>query len=120
MKLSASIFSAIFVLVFGLLHIQPAFLKYEGKKEQGCVKAKKTTCPKKCPMQKPSPEKKDCNNNGCNPFVPCATGACCYLVENIFTYSPATIVLTKKMAPFNDNRVSGHLSECWHPPEVIS
>jgi hypothetical protein len=124
MKVNASIFSAVFVLVVGLLHIQPLFLNYEGKTEQRCTKTPEPVCAKKsrCPMQQqaPSPEEKDCDNNGCNPFVPCSMGACCYLVESMFTYSLTTIVSTQKIALFNDNRISDRLSECWHPPEFVS
>jgi hypothetical protein len=122
MKVSASIFSAVFVLVVGVLHIQPLFLDYEGDTEQTCAQSKKPVCAKKskCPMPAPSPEKEDCNSNGCNPFVPCSMGACCYLVENIFACTHPTIVSSKRIALFNDNRISDRLSECWHPPEAIS
>jgi hypothetical protein len=120
MKASAYIFSAIFLLVFGLLHLQPLFGNRGVKEEQSCAKTK-------CQKQKPVGEKKDCPGEekgcpiaACNPFVPCAMSSCCYVVENFFSHNPFSIIKKQKLALFDDNTLQTTLSECWHPPEVIS
>ena len=120
MKASAYIFSAIFLLVFGGLHVQPLFSNSEVKKEQGCAKSK---CQKQmsCQKQTDSPAKeKDCADKGCNPFVPCSMGLCCYAVENFFSHTAISTVVKQKLPLFNDNTLVNTLSECWHPPERIS
>ena len=111
------IFSAIFVLVSSLLHVQPLFHQYEGNTEQSCSKSSKPSCNNSSSPEAPS---KDCSNKACNPFLPCSMGSCCYVAENMFNYSTATTISTKKIAPFNDNRILTKISECWHPPEAIS
>jgi hypothetical protein len=123
-----SIFSAAFILIFGFLHLQTLTIDYKGMmKENTCAKTQKTNCTKpvkpvcaksKCPLPVSSDEKEDCNSNGCNPFVPCNMGFCCYLVESIFTYSHISSLVKNKLVSQNDNRLSGSLSECWHPPEL--
>ena len=113
MRINSYIFSFTFILVFGLLHIQPLLPKAEVKKEKTCAKSK-------CSNQTPTEEKKDCQDDACNPFVPCATGPCCYLVENFFTYSTSTIVSGQNLSPRNDNRLLNRLAECWRPPKMIS
>jgi hypothetical protein len=120
MKTGAYIFSAIFLLVFSLLHIQPLFGNSETKKEQSCAKSK---CHKQMPCQKKSDssdEKNDCANRGCNPFVPCPMGSCCYVVENFFTHNAISFIKKQKLLLFDDNTLLNGLSKCWHPPEVIS
>jgi hypothetical protein len=120
MKASAYIFSAIFLLVFGSLHIQPLFGNAELKKEQGCAKSK---CHKQmsCQKQNDSSEKeKDCANKDCNPFVPCSMGSCCYVVENFFSHTAISVIIKQKLLLFDDNTLLNRLSECWHPPEVVS
>lgn len=120
MKLSAYIFSAIFLLVFGLLLMQPLFGNSEVKEEQACCKSK---CQKQMPCQKKkeSPAKENgCANKGCNPFILCPMGNCCYVVENFFSYTTISILEKQKFILFDDNSLSKTLSECWHPPEMIS
>ena len=121
------IFSAAFIAVFGLLQVQPVFFEMGITKDKSCAQPKKTCCAKtskpscsgsKCTPPKNSEKGKDCNN-GCNPFVPCAVGSCCYLVESFYSYSSSSIVAKQKLALINDNRISSGLSECWHPPELI-
>jgi hypothetical protein len=111
MKARTYIFSLFFLFLFGYLHLQP-LLKEEPKKETACAKSK---------CQKPKPcEKKEGCNEGCNPFVPCPMGSCCYLVESF--YFPTDIAANgkQKLALYNDNRIVNKLSECWHPPEAVS
>jgi len=128
-RLHIQVFCASFILVFGYLQVHPLFINYEMNKvhdsakvkESSCTKTKKTTCSRrKCPLPVSSDEKEDCNNNGCNPFVPCNMGFCCYLVENTFAYSIHAPASQNAFFHFNDNRIQNNLSECWHPPEIRS
>ena len=112
MKVSAYIFALSIVLLFGALHIQPLFNDYTIKKVQTCSRSK-------CPKQSPAKEGKN-TNNGCNPFVPCSIGSCCYVIESFFIYSSGTAAIGKKIAPVDDNRLLHSSSACWHPPEMIS
>jgi len=107
------------VITLAALHIQPLFINYEIKSEQ----VAKSTCHKQKSCQKkkdPLKEKKDCTNQGCNPFVPCSVGMCCYVVENFFTPSGILIYKKQKLTVIDDNTLSKGLSECWHPPESVS
>ena len=119
MKISAHIFSAAFILIFGLLNVQPLFINYRAEKAPMCAKSK---CHKKKMPAKNMGcgNERDCNNKACNPFLPCATGSCCYIVENFFTYTTISFAVKEKIALFNDNRLLNKLSECWHPPESVS
>jgi hypothetical protein len=131
MNLRSSIFSAGFMIIFAFLHVQPLLHNAEMKKGQTtCTKKpeKKPVCGKKtsCPMQKSS-EKKDekeksnnCDSQGCNPFTPCASSTCCYLVESFFPDTNTSVSAKQKYTPFNDNRLLNNLSECWQPPEPVS
>jgi hypothetical protein len=100
-------------LIFGVLYIQPFFPNHEFNQEQTCVKTK-------CTKEEPPRENEDCNDDGCNPFVPCPMGSCCYLVENFFFNAGLSIIGKQKIALFDDNRLLNKLSECWHPPERLS
>lgn len=127
MRTGVSIFSISFLLIFSVLHVEPLFHGRIVKNEQTASKTKKPTCSKakkpvctksKCPKKQSPKENNDCPNTGCNPFVPCAMGSCCYLVETAFSYSNSTTISKQKIALINDNRLLNNLSECWHPPEV--
>jgi hypothetical protein len=130
MRVKTHIFSVSFVLLFAFLHIHPLLAAYEVKnlrnevkKEKACAKSKKQGCAKsKCPKQKEKTqeEKDKCKDTGCNPFVPCSMGYCCYLVENFYSYTSASLVKKQKIALIDDNRLLNKLSECWHPPELLS
>ena len=132
MKIRLNIFSSAFIVIFAILQVQPVFQNYDvqgviaGRAAEpvkpSCPMKAKSTCSKnKCHKSKPDPnENKDCTNNGCNPFVPCSVGFCCYLVENFFSYSTYNVITRQKLSIFNDNRTSTGLSDCWHPPEMIS
>lgn len=113
MKADIRLFSAMLVLIFGLLHIQPLYTPQEDIEEITCTKSK-------CSKQEPTNEKKENAPNGCNPFVPCAMGVCCYVVENVDAHINISFVQKQKLPVFNDNTLLYSLSECWHPPEVLS
>src|SRR5829696_6211934 len=119
MKVSMYIFTGILFLVLGMLHVQPLFLNDEVQKEQTCAKSK---CQKQKPYQQKkdaSNEKKGCTNEGCNPFVPCSIGSCCYLIENFFSNTAFSIIKKQKLALHHDKALLKRISECWHPPEII-
>ena len=114
MRPSTYIFSLTLVIIFAGLHIEPLLAKHEVKKETGCARSK-------CPKQKPAPQQKQCPiSEGCNPFVPCPMGSCCYVTENYFTPSGIIIPNRNKLPLINDNRLQYRLSQCWHPPELSS
>jgi hypothetical protein len=112
MRLNTRIVSLYIVLLFAALHFQPLF--------NTCLPEKETTCSKsKCTKQSPD-EKDNTANKGCNPFVPCSMGSCCYVVENFFVYSNDLVQTKEKISPANDNRLSTGLSDFWQPPELVS
>lgn len=128
-RLHIQIFCTAFIVIFSCLQVQPLFINNEVSKVKAPVKSTETSCSKtqkpsctrsKCPLPISSEEKENCNNNGCNPFVPCDMGFCCYLVENAFAYSIHSLVSQKAFFHINDNRIQNNLSECWHPPEILS
>jgi len=111
-KIGAYIFCASSVVLFCFLNVQP--LLHVKKVEQ------QTSCHNKCPKSKDTDKEDDCSNQGCNPFVPCAMGSCCYLVENF--YSASNMLAPRKIKPrlFDDNTILTQPGECWHPPEALS
>ena len=111
------IFSIAFIIVFGFLHVQPLLEEYEVKTETTCAKKKKQGCAKSTQSKKPcNPQKKDCNK-GCNPFVPCSMGICCYIVEKGYSYAVTTFIANKKFSLITDNRFFSILNECCHHPD---
>lgn len=132
----------ILVVIWGLLMIQPVFGSFtNGAIKPSCTKTKpvKTTCKKSqaakppcskkiklvvgCSMNKCSKtttpeEKKDCEEQGCNPLMSCPAGN--FYVNNYSHFSLASQLVPKPKTPLvNDNRISKQLTECFHPPEII-
>src|SRR4026208_772835 len=109
MRIAASIM----LVLYMVLLFQPLFGSPRVEK-----KPVASSCCSKSKCQKPSPEseKKDCENNRCNPFMGCVSG-------NWFEVSISNIAITSPIVPevksflFNDNRILHNISECWHPPE---
>jgi len=126
------IFSAAFVAIFTALQVQPLFvdINVAGEVKGSCSQTMKPACTmnarpacsktKTDPVKQESDENGDCRDNACNPFVPCSLGFCCYLVENFISHLPAYTFNKPELLYFDDNRLSGNFSECWHPPEMIS
>ncbi len=110
-------FTGTLILLLGVLHVQPLYVHQKVRKQTICVSEcqKKKTCDKK---KSPERENRDCSD-GCNPFVPCPMGSCCYLVENIF-YERTLPIRKQKLPLFDDMTLFNAISECWHPPEMIS
>jgi hypothetical protein len=129
MSIRLKIFSTAFIGIFAFLQVLP-IIKVCSKEVKPVAVTKKSTCPKMkkpaCTMNtcslppKDSKENDDCGADGCNPFVPCSMGFCCYLVESIYTFPSSDILLKQNLTHFDDDRISSSLSECWHPPELIS
>jgi len=80
-----------------------------------CVNHHKSS-EKKCPLSGKN-EKKNlpCDNNGCNPFMPCSIGNFYIAVKLHFLSVPIDQSGINNI-PLNDNRTAKSLSECWHPP----
>jgi len=116
MKVWTHTFGVFLILVLGLLHVQPLFF-HAATKEQVCSKSK---CSKQKTSDKPkdSNEKGNCPSEGCNPFVQCPLGSCCYIVENLIPQGPIPAIKKQKLPLIDDNKLSNRISECWHPPEI--
>jgi hypothetical protein len=113
MKVRGYIFCVASSVLFCYLNVQPLLHHKD-------VEQKQTSCQSKCSKSKDTEKEDDCRNEGCNPFVPCYMGSCCYLVENF--YSASNILPAKKVKPglFDDNTILNKSGECWHPPETRS
>lgn len=109
-------FTVSLILLLGILHVQPLYVQQKVKKQTVCV----SKCQKKksCDKEKSSDGGGDFSQ-GCNPFVPCSIGNCCYLVENII-YEKTLPIQKQKLPLFDDMTLQSSMSECWHPPEMIS
>jgi hypothetical protein len=117
MRSNKYFFTVSLVLLLGALHVQPLYVQQKVNKQSVCV----SECQKKKPCDKkksPERENADCSQ-GCNPFVPCAMGSCCYLVESIF-YEKTFPIRKQKLPLLDDMTLFNAMSECWHPPEMIS
>ena len=83
------------------------------KVQKSCSKSKP-----ECDKPKSDEEKKECENNSCNPLMSCPTGN--FYVFGYSTLSiDAFIPAKQKIALINDNRILKYMAECWHPPEII-
>src|SRR5258706_6853523 len=111
----------ILILIWTGLIIEPVFASFSTKAtSSSCSKNKpvQSSCSKsKCSKSK-QPDKKDCENNRCNPLMSCPTG-------NFYLFGPSNfsislfIISKQKTILVNDNRILKQLTECWHPPEII-
>ena len=104
--------ACILMIILGVLWIEPLFSHSTNQiTESSC-------CKSKCNKPKPTDNKKDCENNRCNPLMACPTGN--FFVNNYSHISIAALIISKqKTALVNDNRILKQLTECWHPPEII-
>lgn len=116
-KASKYFFTGTLLLLLGTLHVQPLYFHQKAGKQTACVSEcqKKKSCNKE---KSPERENRDCFE-GCNPFVPCSIGSCCYLVENIF-YERTLSILKQQLPLLDDMTLFNAISECWHPPAMIS
>ena len=111
------------IVITGTLLLQPGFQNLRlNASLPSCMKKKsekpscsQTKCGKETDTQD---EKKDCGSDRCNPFMGCATGN--FYVHNYWSILIVGIFIPKqKLTVLDDNRISGALNECWHPPEII-
>src|SRR5688572_28143596 len=118
MQMRAFICSVTCCFVFAFLVIHPLLPKagasYGDEDMQTCTWS---ACEKEPPG---GSDEKDCTPENCNPFVPCSVGYCCCIVESFISYTAHWTVAKQERSHFNDNRVHSKISECWHPPEVVS
>ena len=118
MRLSAFIL----LIIISSLTIQPLFQHVEKSIPSGmdmdcCLNHHKGS-EKTCPLSGKE-EKKNlpCDNNGCNPFMPCSIGNF-YIIERLHLLSAPVDLSGKNNILLNDNRTAKSLSECWHPPQI--
>lgn len=114
----------LYILIFSLgwllavLHIQPLFISYVNEQteiaESSCLLQQTCELETDC-----SDEENNCRNEGCNPFVPCSIGICCYLVESFYTPTDLFLLKKQKIALIDDHTLVNATSECWHPPEIV-
>lgn len=101
----------ILLILIGALNMQPIFSSQKAMAETQCCSKEGCHKPKK---QKQ--DKKDCESNGCNPFMACAIGNF-YFTEKSLALSLLLPSLKQKFIACNDNRLSAKISDFWHPPE---
>jgi hypothetical protein len=114
--------AAIFILVFGFLHLQPLFGRAVSNvdEEESCASVCQMNTPCGSKKDEPAEKENNCPIQACNPFVPCAMSACCYLVESFFPGINASVETKTRLFVFNDDRILNQSSECFHPPEYFS
>ena len=104
----------IFFFILGFLTIQPVLSSMKTSEDLQCCL--KDHCSK---SQNKVPKKNKCENNGCNPFMACGYGNFFLILKPIALYTFISIP-NQRIIAINDNRVVGNLSDCWHPPEIVS
>jgi hypothetical protein len=113
--------ACILIILWSTLLIEPLSANLSIQSNySSCSKKEETKtscCKSKCnPNEKE--DENDCGKNRCNPLMSCPTGN-----FYLFTSSPISLDFTllskQKIGLIDDNRLSKHLTECWHPPEII-
>ena len=114
--------ACILITLWSILLVEPLLANFNVKSAYSeCSKkqTKKSSCSKsKSSKPENKEEKNDCENNRCNPLMSCPTGNFYFFGQLQLTLTPITLVKQKAIL-INDNRILKHLSECWHPPEII-
>src|SRR5580704_6733444 len=105
--------AVIFILPLTFLMIQPVLNTHPSSDQMKCCT--KMRCHKN---NHQSNNEGKCENNTCNPFMPCIYGNFFTTDNNIYNF---TIIKARKGKSLvvNDNRLSSHLSDCWHPPQSL-
>jgi hypothetical protein len=85
--------------------------RVEVKKESSCSKTK-------CNKPPADNQEEDCSDERCNPIMSCPAGNFYFANPAHFSFTHFPLSGQKKLL-LDDNRISGYLSECWHPPEII-
>jgi len=114
--------ACILIVIWSTLLIEPLSANFSIKTPySSCSKKQKvqSSCSKSKGDKSTDKETKDdCENNRCNPLMSCPTGNF-YLSGLPHLAITPFILLKQKTILINDNRIVKHLSECWHPPEII-
>jgi hypothetical protein len=95
------------------LNIQSIYSSCSKKQE-----VKVSCCKSKCSQPKEKEDENDCGKNRCNPLMSCPTGNF-YLFISSQVSIDFDLISKQKIVLIDDNRISKHLVECWHPPEII-
>ena len=111
------------ILIWGTLLVQPLFEDFSKQLSKTSCSQRalvKSACSKgKCDAPKPSKDNKDCDGSRCNPLMACPTGNFFLFGYLHLSISPISEPREKTILA-NDNRISKPISECWHPPEIVS
>jgi hypothetical protein len=108
--------STIYILlfVFGLLTVQPAVAEI--------MRVRQTTMGS-CKMKCCKKEKQEKENNCCSGkmCMPCSACLCCFTttVEKSSFVFPRHAERTDLIVTKNLNFLSGFISQCFHPPEIV-
>ena len=113
------IITSILCMYFGLLMAQP-FVNMElgvPNKPNSCHPGK---CCKEMEHKGSGKQQSNtCNRDFCNPFVPCGISIVYRLP--VHDFADRIIDAPKKLKPAtNENIISNYLSDCWHPPKLLS
>lgn len=96
---------------------QPAFTARQPGKcsNDECCMQKSCITKKDCEKKQP---KKDCNSNGCNPFMACWCGNF-FVIERPFASGVPMADISADFVNRDEENTAGVAFECWHPPEMI-
>ena len=117
----------ILILIWTILLIEPVTANLDIEtvysscaQQSGCSIQQMTesSCTKSKSDPDTNEDEQDCEGNRCNPLMSCPTGNF-YLFNHSSIAIDVLIVSKQKKALIDDNRISKHLAECWHPPEMI-
>jgi hypothetical protein len=114
------IIASILVMYFSLLMMQPfANMACIGSKPAkacsagGSCKHMSSQHKGRIPVRYPS----TCNNDFCNPFVPCGISIVQSIKSPNFA-NPMFDIQKNKKPTTNENITSAYLADCWRPPEL--
>ena len=114
--------ACILIILWSVLLIEPLSANLSiNSVDSSCSKNEQvqSSCSKsKCDQPKDNEDENDCEENRCNPLMSCPTGNFYLFGHSQLSIAPL-ILSTQKAILINDNRIIKHLTECWHPPEII-
>jgi hypothetical protein len=118
---TVKIVASILILYFGVLMMQPFYnmdvvMAKPAKTCSGGMHCKANDQHKKT---MPCNDASKCNNDFCNPFVPCGVSIV-YRAQRPDFANPVRDVSTQKKPTTNEDITSAYLADCWRPPELLS
>ena len=121
--------ACILIFLWSLLLIEPLSANFNINSNYSCFAEKQKpgeqeqetpSCCSQTSCDEPTDKENenDCEGNRCNPLMSCPTGNFYLCNQSYISISPL-VISKQKAALIDDNRISKHLAECWHPPEII-